>query len=157
MPTDQEWNHRGDIPDQDRTNRAPPESTDAGGAYPRIRYFCDPPGVSYGDSLTLVQDPGLVFQESLTRAGRGDSSMSDTVTVPTRRRRGPLPTGQRMNDVSVTFFDHESRRMGVLMQRRGLGSRGRARLLRDLLLAELDRLGIEDPGPAVDQAEVTAA
>ncbi len=84
--------------------------------------------------------------------------MSDVATIERPRNLGGRPaTGQRGNAVSVTFFDHEDRRMSILMSRLGLGERGRATLLRDLLLEKLDQLGIEDPGPPVDQAEVNAA
>ncbi len=85
--------------------------------------------------------------------------MSDTATLDRPRNRGGRPaTGQRENPVQVVLFDSEQRRLDALLRQRGKGKRGRATLLRELLLRELDAVGIEDPGPdQVNGAEVNAA
>jgi hypothetical protein len=50
---------------------------------------------------------------------------------------------RRTNQVGLTLHDDELRRMDVVCEG---GRVSRSGLLRDLLLAELDRLGIADPG-----------
>jgi hypothetical protein len=78
--------------------------------------------------------------------------------VPTKRRVGRPPTelGRRENFVLVSLHGHEQRRLDALLSH--LGRRGRATIMRDLLLEKADQLDIQDPGPDADKgAEVTAA
>lgn len=83
--------------------------------------------------------------------------MSDITTVDRPRNRGGRPaTGQRPHVVEMTLWDDELLLLDTLLTRRGKG-RGRATLLRDLLLQEARSAGITIPGARAAEAEVTAA
>lgn len=83
--------------------------------------------------------------------------MSDaTAVIAPRRRPGRPATGQRNAAVvQVTFDDDEQAIIDALLALRGK-TRGRATLLRDLMLREARQAGIPVPGPT-KQVEVTAA